>query len=61
MFGFDFDRKNLIIILVIVAILLVLTQGTEGIILKLLTLPGILIALTFHEFAHAFAATRLRR
>lgn len=25
----------------------------------MLTLPGVIIAITFHEFAHAFAADRL--
>ena len=60
MFGFDFDKKNLIIVLAIIAVFWLMTQGTGGILVKLLTLPGILIALTFHEFAHAYAATKLR-
>ena len=61
MFNFNFDIKNLIIILVIIAAVWLFTQGTTGLLIKLLTLPGILIALTFHEFAHAFAAVKLRR
>jgi Zn-dependent protease len=32
----------------------------EGALLSLLlTVPGVLIAITFHEFAHAFAADKL--
>ena len=61
MFGFNFDKKTLYLILAIIALSWLAQQGTEGIFLKLLTLPAILIALTFHEFAHAYVAVRLRR
>lgn len=60
MFNFNFDKKNLIIILCLIAAMWLFRQGTEGLLIKLLTLPGILIALTFHEFAHAYAAVKLR-
>ena len=33
--------------------------GIQGIEYLLLTIPGVLIALTFHEFAHAWAANKL--
>ena len=61
MFGFNFDRKTLYIILAIIALTWIAQQGTAGILIKLLTLPAILIALTYHEFAHAYVAVKLRR
>ena len=61
MFGFNFDRKTLYIILAIIALTWIAQQGTAGILIKLLTLPAILIALTFHEFEHAYVAVKLRR
>ena len=61
MFGFNFDKKTLYIILAIIAITWFTKLGTAGILDKLLTLPAILIALTFHEFAHAYVAVKLRR
>ena len=44
------------------AVLLVLTivnLGMFNIITTLLTLPGVILAMSFHEFAHAFAAVKL--
>ena len=35
------------------------TMGTDGLLGLLLTLPGVLIAITFHEFAHAYSAYKL--
>ena len=61
MFGFNFDRKTLYIIIAILAVTWFSRLGTVGILEKLLTLPAILIALTFHEFAHAYTAVKLRR
>ena len=61
MFGFNFDKKTLYIILAILAVTVIAKQGTAGILEKLLTLPAILVALTFHEFAHAYTAVKLRR
>lgn len=61
MFGFRFDKKTIIIIIVVMLVLWIITAGSEGILDLLLTIPGILIALTFHEYAHAFAADKLRR
>ena len=34
-------------------------MGTFNIVATLLTLPGVILAMSFHEFAHAFAADRL--
>ena len=61
MFGFNFDRKTLIIIIAIMTIAWLVSAGTGEILSILLSIPGVLIAMTFHEFAHAYAATKLRR
>ena len=59
MFGFNIDKRTLYIVLGIFAVLTIINLGTGGILSILLTIPAILIALTFHEFAHAFVATKL--
>lgn len=59
MFNFAFDKKTISIILAVMLGLWLLSAGTSGILNLLLTIPGVLIALTFHEFAHAWAATKL--
>ena len=59
MFNFAFDKKTITIILVAILGLWLLSAGTGGILNLLLTIPGVLIALTFHEFAHAWAADKL--
>ena len=52
------DRKILYIVLAIFIIINVsqLLSDTNALLSLLLTLPAVLIAITFHEFAHAFAA-----
>lgn len=61
MFNFNFDRKIIYIILGIMVLYMVMEYTTkEGALLSLiLTIPGVLIAITFHEFAHAYAADKL--
>ena len=49
------------ILSVVMAVLWLMKNGTAELLDLLYTLPGILIALTFHEYAHAFAADKLRR
>ncbi len=56
---FGFDKRTIIIVLAIVLGLSLISMGTIGILELLLTIPGVLIALTFHEFAHAWAANKL--
>lgn len=56
---FNFDRKTLYIVIGIVLAISLVSMGTEGILGMLLTLPGVIIAITFHEFAHAFTAYKL--
>lgn len=55
---FNLDRKNVLILLGILVILNVILNGRDlvGIIYSL---PGVIVAMTFHEFAHAWAATKL--
>lgn len=59
MFNFAFDKRTITIVLVIILGLWLISAGTDGILNLLLTVPGVLIALTFHEFAHAWAANKL--
>ena len=59
MFNFGFDRKAVIIVMIVVAFAWVLTVGTNGLLGILLSLPGVIIAMTFHEYAHALAAYKL--
>ena len=59
MFNFGLDRRTITIIIVVMLGLWLLSSGTGEILGLLLTIPGVLIALTFHEFAHAYAADKL--
>lgn len=59
MFNFSFDRRTITIVLVIMLVTWLASAGTGGILGLLLTIPGVLIAITFHEFAHAYAADKL--
>ncbi len=59
MFNFMFDKKTLTIILIVILGLWLISAGTNGILNLVLTIPGVLIALTFHEFAHAWVANKL--
>ena len=59
MFGFNFDRRTLYIILGILVVSTLVSSGTDFIFSTLLTLPGVILAITFHEFAHAYAADKL--
>ena len=58
---FNVDKR---IIYIIIAVLVVSTviqyaQNPMELVALLLTLPGVIIAITFHEFAHAFVADKL--
>ena len=58
---FSFDKRILYIVLGIFVFMNIVNRftSTNGLLILLLTLPAILIAITFHEFAHAFAADKL--
>ena len=55
------DRRLifLIIALMLFSSFMTLFSRENGLLSFVITIPGILIAITFHEFAHAFAADRL--
>ncbi|MGN1301765.1 MAG: site-2 protease family protein [Clostridia bacterium] len=59
MFNFNFDRKAIIIVIAIMLVAWVISAGADGILGILLSLPGVIIAMTFHEYAHALAAYKL--
>lgn len=61
MFNFSYDKRMLYLMLVLLAVPTIITrmQTQNGLLLLLLTLPGIIIAITFHEFAHALVAYKL--
>ena len=58
MFYFPGGSSYLYIILLIMIISNIMTGGVNLLSL-VLSFPGVLIAITFHEFAHAFAAVKL--
>ena len=53
-----FDSRYLYIILAII-VLINITSGGFDLVSLLMSIPGVLIAITFHEYAHAFAADKL--
>lgn len=59
MFGFNFDKKTLYIIIGILVLLSLASYGTAGIFDLVLSVPAVLLAITVHEFGHAFAAYKL--
>ena len=59
MFGFNFDKRTLYIIIGIMILFLLSTYGTSGIFSLVLSIPAVLLAITVHEFGHAFAACKL--
>lgn len=59
MFGFNFDKKTLYILIGVLVLLALLSYGTNGIFSLILSIPAVLLAITVHEFGHAFAAYKL--
>lgn len=61
MFNFSFDKRTTMIVVAILlgAALLRYTTDTTQLISLLLSAPGVLIAITFHEFAHGYVAYKL--
>lgn len=56
---FSFDKRSIYIILAIIVIINLAHMGTAGILSLLLTIPGVIIAISLHEFAHAWMAVKL--
>ena len=61
MFGFNFDKRTIYIIIAVIIGFLILQYASNPnqLIGILLSAPGVLIAITFHEFAHGYAAYKL--
>ena len=61
MFNFSFDKRIIYIIIAIMVLSTVAQYATNPNALfgLLVSIPGVLIAITFHEFAHGFAAYKL--
>ena len=59
MFGFNVDRRAIYVFIAIILILTIMNLGSFNIVITLLTLPGVVLAMSFHEFAHAFVAFKL--
>lgn len=59
MFGFNIDRKFIYILLGALAIMSLMSYSRIELLSLLLTLPAVIIAITFHEYAHALAADKL--
>ena len=53
------DRRFIYLMLIVVALISLMGMSKLEWLDLLLTLPGVLIAITFHEFAHAYVATKL--
>lgn len=61
MFNFSFDRRTIYIMIGIMIAIAVLQFASNPADLfgLLVSVPGVLVAITFHEFAHGFAAYKL--
>ena len=61
MFNFSFDRKILYIVIAILVVISLTSLMTDpnSLFSILLGIPGVLIAITFHEFAHGIVAYKL--
>ena len=59
-FGYNgINRKAIYAVLIILAVIQVASMSSEAWLYILLTLPAVIIAVTFHEYAHALAADKL--
>ncbi|MGN1297453.1 MAG: site-2 protease family protein [Clostridia bacterium] len=61
MFNFSFDKRVIYVVIAIMVLSTIMTYiSNPGALFSLLvSIPGVLIAITFHEFAHGFAAYKL--
>lgn len=58
---FNIDRRTIyaIIAVLVISSIIQYAQNPMELLALLLTLPGVIIAITFHEFAHAYVADKL--
>ncbi len=61
MFNFSFDKRFVYIIIVVMVLTTIVQYITNpsALFLLLVSIPGVLVAITFHEFAHGYAAYKL--
>ena len=59
MFEYGYNKKYLYILLAVLILLNIRSLTVEHLLSLVLTLPAVIIAITFHEYAHAFAADKL--
>ena len=61
MFNFSFDKRFLIIMIILMILPNIISyiSNPGALFVLLIGIPGVLIAITFHEFAHAYAAYKL--
>ena len=54
MLNFNFDKRILYVVIACIALYCVMNFSNGSLISTLFTLPAVLVAITFHEYAHAF-------
>lgn len=61
MFNFSFDKRTMYIIIAVMVLISVLQyiSNPSALFMLLVSVPGVLIAITFHEFAHGWVAYKL--
>ena len=61
MFNFSLDKRLIYIIIaaMVLRTAMVYLTNTSALFTLLLTIPGVLVAITFHEFAHGYVAYKL--
>ena len=52
-------KKQIITLIGILVVMSLMSYGTDGIFSLILSIPAVLLAITVHEFGHAFAAYKL--
>ena len=57
-YGGNVNRNIIYGLLIILAIWSLTSMGVQGWISILITLPAVIVAITFHEFAHAWTANK---
>lgn len=59
MYNFQFDKRILYVVLAVMVVISIAGMNKNYLMGLVLTLPGVIVAITFHEFAHAYAAYKL--
>ena len=61
MFNFSFDKRTLYIIMAVMIGIVVMQYATDPsrLVTLLISAPAVLIAITFHEYAHGYVAYKL--